>query len=58
MQTQMDLFELLQMMTGALQISDLPHAPYQRRAAAIIEIYPIGRIFSAGDLRYTPVPVW
>lgn len=30
MEIQMDLFELLQMMTGAPQISDLPHAPYQR----------------------------
>ena len=40
METQMDLFELLQMMTGAPQISDLPHAPYQRRAVAIMGYIP------------------
>lgn len=41
METQMDLFELLQMMTGAPQISDLPHAPYQRRAVAIMGYIPL-----------------
>ena len=41
METQMDLFELLQMMTGAPQISDLPHAPYQKRAVAIMGYIPL-----------------